>query len=884
MDELDTQSTPFIPSAVADPLFRSSPDHPIPVQWQIVLPKGGSVRRQSGGWFIVVVVFCAAVFGQSASQGTSSATAGALPRLDPQIESRVNSILGRMTLEQKVDLLGGIRSFYIRAYKELGLPEQKMSDGPVGIRNYGPSTTMGGIGLAATWNPDLVQKMGKVLGEDARARGVHYLLGPGVNIQRAPFCGRNFEYFGEDPFLAARTAVAYIEGVQSEGVIATIKHYMGNNSEYDRHNTDSEIDERTMREIYLPAFEAAVKEAHVGAIMDSYNLINGEHATQNSFLNEQVVKKDWGFDGVIMSDWDATYDGVAAANAGLDLEMPSGKFMNRETLIPAVKSGKVSQATIDEHVRRILRDAIRFGFLDHDQTDLSIPRLNPEGQRVALEAARESFVLLKNEGNILPLNKTATKTIAVIGPDAYPAQPDGGGSAHVVPFHAVSYLEGLTAYIGTGAKVLYHPGLKTFREMADATDFTTEESGGEAGLRAEDFENSSMSGSPSRTHVDRHVNFGSDSYEAPMGLGATRWSGYYTAHTGGNYDFFVLGPGENGGYRLFVDDKLVVDNWERATAILNFATLPLENGSKHKVRLEYYRRNAWGPKRVLFGVLPESEAVDPQAKEIASKADAVILLPGFDNTIETEGGDRTFRLPPGQDELIKEIIAANRKTVVVLTAGGNVDMQPWIDSLSVLMHGWYSGEQGGTALAQLLFGEHSPSGRLPISLERRWEDNATHDSYYPNDGPRRVKYTEGIFVGYRHFDHDNIKPLFPFGFGLSYSTFAYKNVSISPVTSGSATVSFDVTNTGSRPASDVAQVYVGDTHNTVPRPPKELKGFRKVFLNAGETKHVSIPLDARSFSYYDVKSHAWKADPGQYNIYVGPSSADIQLQGKVNFR
>ena len=809
---------------------------------------------------------------------------------NPDIERRVDSILGRMTLEQKIDLMSGIKSFYIRGYKELGLPEQKMSDGPAGLRNYGPSTTMGGIAVAATWDPELVQRLGKVFGEDARARGVHYLLGPGVNIQRAPMCGRNFEYFGEDPFLAARTAVAYINGVQSQGVIATIKHYMGNNSEYDRHNTDSEIDERTMREIYLPTFEAAVKEAHVGAIMDSYNLVNGEHSTQNSFLNNQIAKKDWGFDGVIMSDWDATYDGVAAANGGLDLEMPSGKFMNRETLLPAVQSGKVPQATIDEHVRRILHDAVRFGFLDHEQTDPSVPLLNPEGQKVALEAARESFVLLKNDGNILPLNKQSVRTIAVIGPDAYPALPVGGGSAHVQPFHAISYLEGLNGYVkalGDGAKVLYHPGLKTFREMADATEFTTAESGGEAGLRGEDFESMDLSGSPSRTHVDRHVNFGSDSYDASSGSGSIRWSGYYTTHTSGPHDFFVLGPGENGGYRLFVDDKLVVDNWERVTAILNFATLDLQQGSKHKIRFEYYRRNAWGPKRVELGVLPASEAVNPEAKQIAAQADVVLLFPGFDPTIESEGGDRTFRLPPGQDELIREITAANKKTVVVLTAGGNVDMAPWIDQVPGLMHGWYSGEQGGNALAELVFGDYSPSGRLPISLERRWEDNAAYKTYYPNDGPKRVKYSEGVFVGYRHFDHDNIKPLFPFGFGLSYTTFAYKNLTISPAAlsaNGTVTVSFDVTNNGSHAAAEVAQLYVGDTHAGVPRPPKELKGFSKIYLQPGETRHVSIPLDQRSLSYYDVKTHNWKADPGVFNIYVGRSEADIQLEGKLNYQ
>jgi len=840
-------------------------------------------RIARSGW--VAVLAATVLFAQSNSQNSSPA-----PSSDPGVEKRIDSILGQMTLEQKIDLLGGVKSFYIRGYKDLGLPEQKMADGPVGVRNYGPSTTMGGIGLAASWNPELVERMGKVFGEDARARGVHFLLGPGVNIHRAPMNGRNFEYFGEDPFLAARTAVAYVRGVQSEGVIATIKHYMGNNSEHDRHNTDSVIDERTMREIYLPAFEAAVKEAHVGAIMDSYNLVNGEHATQNAFLNNQVAKKEWGFDGVVMSDWDATYDGVAAVNSGLDLEMPSGKFMNRETLLPAVKAGKVSQATIDEHVRRILRDAIRFGFLDHDQTETSIPLLNPEGQRVALEAARESFVLLKNEGNILPLSKQEVKTVAVIGPDAYPAQAVGGGSARVQPFHAVSYLEGFSKYVsdsGQSIKVLYHPALKSYRDIAEGTEFTTAESGGEAGLRAEEFEGTDLSGSPIRTHVDRHVNFGTDNYDAPIGKASIRWSGYYTAHAGGPHDFFVQGPGENGGYRLFVDDKLVVDNWERVTAILNFATLQLEQGSRHKVKLEYYRRSGWGPKRVSFGVLPTSEAVNPEAKAIAAQADVVLLFPGFTDTIESEAGDRTFRLPPGQDELIKEIAAANKKTVVVLTAGGNADMTSWIDQVPILLHGWYSGEQGGTALAQLVFGEFSPSGRLPISLERRWEDNATYKSYYPNDGPKRIKYTEGVFVGYRHFDQDKIKPLFPFGYGLTYSTFAYKNLTISAVSSSSqspVTVSFDVANTGTRPAAEVAQLYVGDSHSSVPRPPKELKGFSKIFLKPGETKHISIPLDGRSFSYFDVKSHGWKTDPGIFNIYVASSASDIQLEGKLNYR
>src|SRR5438477_3980293 len=373
-----------------------------------------------------------------------------------QIEQRVDSILSRMTLQQKIDMLGGVDDFYIRDFPDLNLPRLKMADGPLGVRNYGPATTMaGGISLAATWDPELAERVGAEIGRDARARGVHFMLGPGVNIYRAPMNGRNFEYFGEDPYLASRIAVGYIKGMQSQGVSATIKHFMGNNSEFDRHNIDSIIDERTMREIYLPTFEAGVKEAHVGAIMDSYNLTNGAHMTQNVPLNIGIAKKEWGFDGIMMSDWTSTYDALAVANGGVDVEMPSGVFLNRKNLEPAIQQGQVSVATIDDKVRRILRTAVRFGWLDRDQTDYSIPRFNMLGREVALEAAREGMVLLKNDSSLLPLDKTKIKSIAVIGPDAYPAVPDGGGSARVMPFTAVSFLEGISNFLGSNVTVLH---------------------------------------------------------------------------------------------------------------------------------------------------------------------------------------------------------------------------------------------------------------------------------------------------------------------------------------------------------------------------------------------------------------------------------------------
>jgi beta-glucosidase len=809
-------------------------------------------------------------------------------------EAQVDSLLKQLRLEEKIDLISGIDEFYIRANQRIGLPRLKMADGPVGVRNYGPSTVFGGIGLAATWDPALAQRIGAVIGEDARARGVHFMLGPGVNIYRAPMCGRNFEYFGEDPFLSARTAVAYIKGMQSQGVSATIKHFMGNNQEYDRHNIDSIIDERTMREIYLPVFEAAVKEAHVGAIMDSYNLTNGLHMTQNGFLNNDVVKKEWGFTGIIMSDWDSTYDGVGAANGGLDLEMPSGEFMNRATLLPAVQAGKVSESTIDDKIRRILRTAIQFGWLDRNQTDSSIPRSNPEGRQVALEAARSGMVLLKNDGNLLPLDKGKVHTIAVIGPDAYPAQPAGGGSAEAKPFTPVSYLEGLANYLGSGAKVYYDRGIPTFEEIAERTEFTTEESGGQRGLNTEVFTNATLSGAPSVTSTDKHVNFeparGGSGAESDMSI---RWTGYFTPSAPGQYLVFVQGPGENGGYKLYVDKKLVFDNWKNWYAFVSESSMTLAPGP-HRIELDYYAKGGWGKTTAILGIVRPEAVVNPVAKSLASGADAVVLAVGFDPSSEGESGDRTFRLPPGQDELVSQMAAVNKNTIVVMTSGGGVDMTAWVDRVSALLQAWYPGQEGGTALAQLLFGEFNPSGRLPISIERRWEDNAVHDSYYPRNGEKKVEYAEGFFVGYRHFDKSGIKPLFPFGYGLSYTSFAYKNLTVSPAGVSDSrrtdstprkdqpvTVAFDVTNTGSRPGAEVAQLYVGDQHANVPRPTKELKGFAKVELDAGQTKHIQVMLDRRAFSYYDIKNHKWTVAPGDFDIYVARSSAQIELTGKA---
>ena len=819
--------------------------------------------------------------------------AGSVPRLfiGPQrlgaqdSEQRVEAILSRMTLEERIDLIGGVPNMYTHSFPRLGIPTLKMSDGPLGVHDYGPTTAYpAGIALAASWDTDLASRVGAMMGRDARARGVHIILGPGMNIYRAPMCARNFEYFGEDPFLASRIAVSEIEGIQLQHVMATAKHFVANNQEYDRKTTSSDIDERTLREIYLPAFEASIKEAHLAAIMDSYNLVNGVHMTQNAYLNNEVVKKGWGFDGIIMSDWGATHDGVAAANGGLDLEMPSAVFMNRATLLPAIQQGKVTVATIDDKVRRILRKAIEFGFFDRDQSDPSIPALSEEGHKLALEEAESSMVLLKNDHNILPLDKRNLKTIAVIGADAYPAVVGGGGSSLVTPFNSVSYLEGVSNYLGGGAKVLYATDTIPVGEVVAQTKFRTEPSGGENGLHAEYFDNQDLEDAPALVRTDPSVDFdwGDGSYrpDGPVDRFSARWTGYYEPKKSGDFKFYVSA---DDGVRLYLDEQRIVDDWQRHSETLDLATRSLEAGRAYKIRLEYFE--AEGSAAVHLGIVPADYGVGRETKPLAARADAVILCVGFDPSTESEGADRTFHLPSGQDQLIREISSVNKNVILVITAGGNVDMTGWIDVVPAILHGWYPGQEGGDALAQILFGDVSPSGKLPASFERRWEDNPTFKSYYPKAGEKKVAYIEGVFLGYRGYDRSATKPLFPFGYGLSYTNFEYSHLSVSPMAGAdpdSVAVSFEIKNSGPRAGAEVAELYVGDAHSRVPRPVKELKGFAKVFLQPNESKRVTFKLNRRSFSYYDVTTKKWTAQPGEFSILVGSSSEKIELKGTFN--
>ncbi|MDP4268567.1 MAG: glycoside hydrolase family 3 C-terminal domain-containing protein [Bacteroidota bacterium] len=798
------------------------------------------------------------------------------------VEKRIKSILSQMTLEEKIDYLGGANDYYIRAIPRLGIPAIKTSDGPVGSRNDGKSTAYPATVLAAsTWNVSLLKELGEALASDCHARGVHILLAPGVNICRAPMGGRNFEYMGEDPYLAGRMAVAYIKGLQGKGVAGCIKHYAGNEQEWDRNKVSSNIDERTFQEIYLPAFKAAVKEGKVATAMDSYNLLNGEHATQNSHLNNDILKKMWGFDGILMSDWGATYDGIAAAKGGLDLEMGSGDHMNRATLIPAIKNGVISESLIDEKVSRILRIIFRYGFYDRSQQDKRIPLDNPASANVALKVAREGVVLLKNEGNILPLNDTKIKKIAVVGPNAN-QYVFGGGSSQTMPFHCVTTYEGIKNLVGNKVSVDCVSESQNVGEMIQNAVFYADADCSAKGLKGEYFNNMTLSGDPAFKRTDEKIDFNwgtgtpnSDVKDFPSDGFSVRWTGFVRSSVSSVYTFVAKG---DDGYRLWVNGKLVIDGWRDQPATQQIGAVAMEAGKTYEVKLEYYDRA--GGAEIHLGWADNGKSI-AKAVQTASSADVAVVCVGFNGEFEQEGQDRKFELPGGQSELINAVAKANPNTIVILNGGGNIYMQPWLANVKGLLHGWYTGQEGGTALAEILFGKVNPSGKLPDTFEKEWSDNPTHDSYYDTEKQLNVTYKEGLLVGYRYYDTKKVKPQFPFGYGLSYTTFAYANMVVSKNGSHAATGSVLVKNIGKRDGYEVVQVYVKPLAPSVTRPVHELKAFKKVFVKAGQTVKVDFTLDDSSFSYFDVQKNSWVVDHGQYEIQAGTNSRDILATAKV---
>ncbi|MCU1294593.1 MAG: glycoside hydrolase family 3 domain protein, partial [Bryobacterales bacterium] len=606
-------------------------------------------------------------------------------------------------------------------------------------------------------------------------------------------------------------------------------------------------------------------------------------------------KDQWRFPGVIMSDWVATYDTAAAANGGLDLEMPFGVYYAPEKILPLLKDGTITQATLDDKVRRILRVAADFGWLDRPQLDTDIPRYNLAGRDASLQAALEGAVLLKNDNNALPLDKNAIKTIAVIGPTATQTVTTGGGSGEVVSFASTNLLVGVSNYLGEQAKVLYARGLRSIYQMSRLTSFTTDPQGTTPGVTHVTFARANLEGDISSSVTESTLGSAGSTRREPeeqelnaltahksanpyvRATNSSKWTGYYIPAEAGKFAIFVQTDGK---YRLLVDDNVVFDSSVVPKYILNQTTMDLTN-APHKVVLEQLSQQIGSVSGMRVGIAPLSTIVEKDALEMASKADAVVLAVGFNAFSESEGGDRSFELPVGQEQLIQQIAALGKKTIVVITSGGSVDVSSWKDKVQGVFETWYSGEQGGTAAARLLFGEDDPCGHLPISWEKQITDNPSYANYYPDSGTNRIVYREGIFMGYRGYEHNHVEPQYPFGFGLSYTTFSFRNLKSTPAGDGRFTVTVDVTNTGKRAGATVAQLYVSEVSPKVERPVKELKGFERVVLQPAETKHLTIDLNARSFSYFDVKSAAWQADAGNYDLLLGDSSQDIQQKVRI---
>jgi len=812
----------------------------------------------------------------------SGATGNAVPQQKKAIaltgspEIRAEALLKEMTLDEKAAYVGGLQN-RIQSIPRLGLPEIMMSDGPLGLRKGGMRSTCYPVGpcAAATWNTGLMKTMGEAFGRDFRARGFHIALGPGVNIIRDPRGGRNFEYYSEDPFLTGEIASAEIQAMQSQGTLACVKHYACNEQEKARNFYSAEVEERALHEIYLEPFRIAIQKGKAGTMMTAFNKFQGVNCSENPTLNTDLLRNELGFTGILMSDWTAVRDGLGAANGGMDLEMPFGKYMSPEFLKQAIAEGKVSEQTIDEKVRRILRTVIAAGFLDREQKLADLPegivgvKDDPRSVEAALEVAREGVVLLKNQNGMLPLDPAKVKTVAVIGDNALKAYLGGGGSSMVGTYRRVSLLDGIKAAF---------PGCKPL--PMNVTAQQVQNGLGYAGpVKLELFKNGNLQGAPAIVKDTDQICLLSGSNSPEPGFPATYSARWTTSLKVPNDGYFNFVSSSNDGIRVFVDDQPVILDWSiHRREFQNMGLLKLEAGSVHQLRVEYFYGGSGGA-ALRFAWKPDEDFT--RALETARSADVALVGVGFNYNLEGEGQDRDFALPPFQQTVLKAIAEANPRTVVVLFGGGAIDCHEWIDKVPALLHAFYPGQEGGTAITEILTGVVNPSGKLPFTVPRKIEDHPSYPYFLNKEdmAKNRAQYGEGIFVGYRGYDAKKIEPLFAFGHGLSYTSFKYNDLQINGTANGKVTATFTVTNTGTRDGSEVAQLYVAPGKASVPRPPQELKGFAKVKLKPGETKTIAIELEKQAFAYWSPEKKAWLVEPGNYGIHIGASSRDIRLQG-----
>lgn len=771
-----------------------------------------------------------------------------------------------------------------------GIASVAVADGPHGIRSTEPSTMFpSGISMGASWDPHLIERVGQALAEETAARGYDILLGPCVNIVRHPLAGRNFETLSEDPYLSAQIGTAYVKGVQSRGVGTSLKHFACNNQEHERGRGSSELSQRALREIYLPAFETIVKHASPWTVMCAYNRINGTFASENRDLLTRILREEWGYDGVVVSDWGATHS-THAVEAGLDLEMPGPAKHFGDFLADAIYHWQVSEQAAHHAARRMIHLAFRSQ--DHAPVRKKAASINTRAHTtLARELAESAITLLKNQNDTLPLHHAAITSLAIVGPNADQAV-QGGGSSHVVSPYRTSPLEALRKALPKKTTITHVAGCTNRTSLSPIPlDYLTPSSGKGQGITVEFFDNHDFSGSPNVSRVDSNVNFGSWWFLQPVeevkaGRYAIRWRGFIKVPESGTREMELSAIGHA---RMYLDNACILECTGNAPAYRNTVRtqVELKKNKRYAFRVEYLSTPAQGPIGLQAHIgTPESayrEEEIARAVETARGADAAVVFVGSSENFETEGHDRPdMELVGAQNRLVREIAAVNPRTIVVLSTGAPVAL-PWIDSVPAVLQSWFPGMEGGAAIANILLGKVCPCGKLPVSFPRRLQDTPAFPNY---PGGRKVVYGEELLVGYRHYDTRDIAPLFAFGHGLSYTTFTYSGLKAPRTFTGSSPVTIEITvkNAGSVTGSEVVQLYVSDLESSLSRPAKELKAFQKLRLQPGSTKKVQFILDTRAFSFWDPAKNTWVAEPGTFKILIGRSSRDIRAEKTITMK
>jgi len=806
------------------------------------------------------------------------------------VNARIDQLLGELTLDEKTAIVAGVDLWHTAAVPRLGVPALKVTDGPAGARGErwtgrASASFPCGTALGATWNPDLVRTVGERIGGEARRKNAHVLLAPTVNIHRHPLAGRNFECYSEDPYLSARMAVAYITGVQSTGVGCAVKHFVANDSEFERMSISSEVDARTLREISLVPFEAAVRVAGAWSVMAAYNRLNGTYCSEHPLI-ASLLRGEWGFDGVVMSDWYGTHSTAPAANAGLDLEMPGPPQWFGAHLADAVRAGEVAETVVDDKAWLVLALLDRAGALDGSEPGAEQSIDDPEDRAVIRRAAAESFVLLHNRDGFLPIEPTGEPRplLAVIGPNASLAMIQGGGSARVSAFAPVTPLDGMRERFGDAFRIEHERGCTSYKQtpVLDTTVL-------DGPLQVAYYAGRERDGEPVLVEPGDRGWFtftGPFTPEVPEEF-SMRITGTLSVPETGAWTFGLV---QIGRARLSIDGAVLVDNWNptgRSEAFMGFASaevtagIDLVAGEPHALEIEY-TLPAPSMGGLAVGCMPPTpdDALD-RAITLAARADVVVCVVGTDSDWETEGNDRErMTLPPPQDELVRAISAVNPHTAIVVNAASPVAMD-WADHVGAVLQCWFAGEEWGHALADVLSGDVCPSGKLPTTFPVRLEDSPAFTNYPGERG--EVRYGEGVFVGYRWYDARQIVPRFCFGHGLSYTTFALdapavsaREVSVDELAGGaSVRVAIPIRNVGARRGAEVVQCYVHDAAASVARPPHELKAFAKVWLDAGQSGEAVLELDRRSFAFWDVTGDGWLVEPGEFELRIGTSSRAI---------